>query len=52
MLEAKTRAIRLRLVTEITKENISYIKEFMKSVELRHLELFLESVILNTLLYP
>jgi K+-sensing histidine kinase KdpD len=38
MVEAKTRTIRLRFITEITKENISYIKEFMKSVELRHLD--------------
>jgi len=38
VLKAKVRAIRMRLITEITKENISYIKEFMKSVELRHLD--------------
>ena len=38
ILKAKVRAIRMRLITEITKENISYIKEFMKSVELRHLD--------------
>jgi hypothetical protein len=38
MLGAKTtRPARLRFITEITKENISYTKEFMKSVELRHL---------------
>ena len=35
--EAKTRDIRSRFITEITKENISYAKEFMKIVELRHL---------------
>ncbi|HET8687119.1 MAG TPA: hypothetical protein VFM18_10725, partial [Methanosarcina sp.] len=39
MLEAKaTRATRLRFITEITKENISYTKEFMECVELRHLD--------------
>ncbi|MFZ0221191.1 MAG: hypothetical protein WAM42_05785 [Candidatus Nitrosopolaris sp.] len=38
MLEAKARATRLRFITEITKENISYTKEFMESVELRHLD--------------
>jgi two-component system sensor histidine kinase VicK len=39
MLEAKaTRATRLRFITEITKENIFCTKEFMVSVELRHLE--------------
>ena len=38
MLEAKARATRLRFITEITKENIFYAKEFMESVELRHLD--------------
>jgi two-component system, OmpR family, sensor histidine kinase VicK len=38
MLEAKARDTRLRFITEITKENISYTKEFMESVELRHLD--------------
>src|SRR5215472_17391680 len=38
MLEAKARDTRLRFITEITKENISYAKEFMESVELRHLD--------------
>ncbi|MGB6527547.1 MAG: ATP-binding protein [Candidatus Nitrosopolaris sp.] len=38
MLEAKARATRLRFITEITNENISYAKEFMESVELRHLD--------------
>ena len=38
ILEAKTRDTRLRFITEITKENISYAKEFMKIVELRHLD--------------
>src|SRR5215467_13989145 len=38
LLEAKTRATRLRFITEITKENISYTKDFMEIVELRHLD--------------
>src|SRR5215831_4022142 len=37
-LEAKDRATRLRFITEITKENISYTKDFMEVVELRHLD--------------
>jgi hypothetical protein len=38
ILEAKARDIRLRFITEITQENISYTKEFIESVELRHLD--------------
>ncbi|MGA9153034.1 MAG: HAMP domain-containing sensor histidine kinase [Candidatus Nitrosopolaris sp.] len=38
LLEAKARATRLRFITEITKENISYAKDFMEIVELRHLD--------------
>jgi hypothetical protein len=38
MAEAKVRATKLRFTFEITKENISYTKEFMESVELRHLD--------------
>ncbi|MGA8084759.1 MAG: hypothetical protein WB988_23135, partial [Candidatus Nitrosopolaris sp.] len=38
MVEAKARATKLRLITEITKENISYTKQFMESLELRHLD--------------
>jgi two-component system, OmpR family, sensor histidine kinase VicK len=38
ILEAKARATRLRFITEITKENISYTKDFMEIVELRHLD--------------
>src|SRR5215471_12505683 len=38
LLEAKARATRLRFITEITKENISYTKDFMEIVELRHLD--------------
>jgi signal transduction histidine kinase len=38
-LEAKRRNVRLRYLTEITKENISYCKQLMTIVdELRHLE--------------
>src|SRR5215831_5353636 len=38
ILEAKARQTRLRFITEITKDNISYTKEFIESVELRHLD--------------
>src|SRR5215471_5470920 len=38
LLEAKARATRLRFITEITKEDISYTKDFMEIVELRHLD--------------
>ena len=38
-LDARRRSVRLRYLTEITKENISYCKELMMIVdELRHLE--------------
>lgn len=38
-LDAKSRGVRLRYLTEITKGNLSYCKELMKIVdELRHLE--------------
>ena len=38
-LDAKSRYVRLRYITEITKDNISYCKELMTIVdELRHLE--------------
>ncbi|MPZ07487.1 MAG: hypothetical protein GEU26_13915 [Nitrososphaeraceae archaeon] len=36
-LDMKRRGIRLRFITEITKENISFCKELMKVVELKHL---------------
>jgi hypothetical protein len=37
--EAKNRGVKLRYITEITEENISYCKELMKYVvELRHLD--------------
>jgi two-component system, OmpR family, sensor histidine kinase VicK len=36
---AKNRGVRLRYLTEITSENISYCKEFLSTVsELRHLD--------------
>ncbi|HXX97427.1 MAG TPA: ATP-binding protein [Candidatus Bathyarchaeia archaeon] len=38
ILEAKARDARVRFITEITKENISYTKTFVQSVELRHLD--------------
>src|SRR5215469_2672605 len=34
ILEAKARDSRVRFITEITKENISYTKTFVQSVEL------------------
>jgi len=38
-LDAKSRGVRLRYLTEITNDNISYCKELMKIVdELRHLD--------------
>jgi len=37
-LDMKRRGIRLKFITEITKENISYCKDLMKVVELRHLD--------------
>jgi hypothetical protein len=38
-LDAKSRGVRLRYLTEITNENISYCKELIKIVdELRHLD--------------
>ena len=38
MIELVNRGIKVRLVTEITKENINYCKEIMKISEIRHLE--------------
>lgn len=38
MLELKSRGIMLRFITDITNENVSYCKELMKIVELRHLD--------------
>jgi hypothetical protein len=36
-LDAKSRDVKLRYITEITTENISYCKELMKIAEIRHL---------------
>jgi hypothetical protein len=36
--ELKERGIRLRFITEITKDNLGYSKELMKMCELRHLD--------------
>jgi two-component system sensor histidine kinase VicK len=38
MTELVDRGVKVRLVTEITKENINYCKEIMKFSEIRHLE--------------
>src|SRR6266516_2013552 len=39
MLDAeKTRGTRLRFITDITKDNISYCKQIMENVEVRHLD--------------
>jgi two-component system, OmpR family, sensor histidine kinase VicK len=37
-IELKNRSIKLRFITEITKDNINYSKEFSKVAELRHLD--------------
>jgi hypothetical protein len=38
-IDLNNRGIKLRVITEITKDNISYCKELMKlSIELRHLD--------------
>ena len=36
--EFRNRNVKVRFITEITKENISYSKQLMKIVELRHLD--------------
>lgn len=36
--ELKRRGIRLRLIAEITKDNIPYCKDLIKIFELRHLD--------------
>jgi two-component system, OmpR family, sensor histidine kinase VicK len=38
LIDAKSRGIKLRFITEITKDNISHCKEIMKIAELKHLE--------------
>src|SRR5919202_2472107 len=37
-IQLKNRGVRIRFITEITKENLPYSKELMKIVELRHLD--------------
>jgi sugar-specific transcriptional regulator TrmB len=37
-LEVKNRGVKIRFITEITTENLSYCKEFIKTCELRHLD--------------
>jgi two-component system, OmpR family, sensor histidine kinase VicK len=37
-LDAKDRDVKLRYITEVTTENISYCKELMKIAEVRHLD--------------
>ena len=37
-IDLKKRGIRIRFITEITAENISYCKEWMKFAEVRHLD--------------
>ena len=37
-LDAKGRDVKLRYITEITTENISYCKELIKIAEVRHLD--------------
>jgi len=37
-LDAKDRGLKLRYITEVTTENISYCKELIKIVEVRHLD--------------
>ena len=36
-IDFKKRAVKVRFITEITKENLSYCKELMQYVELRHI---------------
>lgn len=38
MLDLKNEGVRLRHITEITKDNFSYCKQVMKIAELRHLD--------------
>ena len=55
-LDAKRRGVRLRYVTEITKDNVGYCKELMKIVdELRHVDAIKGNFYIakqNTLLLP
>jgi hypothetical protein len=48
-LDAKKRGVKLRCVTEITKDNISYCKQTMKMVdELRHIWFFCRFIFCDT----
>jgi hypothetical protein len=38
LLEAKKKGVKLRFITEITRNNLVHCKELMKIVELRHLD--------------
>jgi hypothetical protein len=38
LLDAKNRNVKVRYITEITSETISYCKELMKFIEPRHLD--------------
>ncbi|MEJ7642118.1 MAG: HAMP domain-containing sensor histidine kinase [Candidatus Nitrosocosmicus sp.] len=38
ILHLKSKGIRLRIITEVTPDNIEYCKEIMSNIELRHLE--------------
>jgi hypothetical protein len=38
LIDAKSRGIKLRFITEITKENVFHSKDTMKIAEVRHLE--------------
>lgn len=37
-IDARKRGVRIRYITEISQDNLSYCKELMKYVELRHLD--------------
>jgi two-component system, OmpR family, sensor histidine kinase VicK len=37
-IKAKKKGVRIRYITEITKDNISYCRELAQIVELRHLD--------------
>ncbi len=45
--KAKTRGTRIRLITEITKENLNLCKDIMKFVEVRHLDKVIGNFVLS-----
>ncbi len=45
--KANTRGTRIRLITEITKENLNLCKEIMKFVEVRHLDKVIGNFVLS-----